>query len=196
MKSVLFSIAFAIMITNLSFSQENYVGIRAGINSATITGNKIVADRTIKASMGVVYSKMISSNWAIQPEVAYHGGGFKSISDFPFLSIRNQVTWHYLTLPILFKYFLNENLSINVGPQLGLMIGNNKISDQDTSEGFKSTDFGLNLGAEAFVSNRIGFSGRYVAGLSDIDKNNSTSNIDIGDIKSNAIQLSLLVKLN
>ena len=71
------------------------------------------------------------------------------------------------------KYFLIDNLSMELGPQLSFLVNSDFEFDGDTSVSiepkdlYKKMDFGLNFGL-SYKLNKIFFSGRYNLGLTQL----------------------------
>jgi hypothetical protein len=87
----------------------------------------------------------------------------------------------YITLPVLAKFPIAKNLSLEAGPQVGFLISG-KYKTNDSNEkipGLKTIDFGLDAGLEYELNNGVFFQARYNLGLTDIGyagDNNRASN--------------------
>ena len=98
----------------------------------------------------------------------------------------------YISVPVMFQYKATPQFFLEAGPQFNVLVsakakeGSNSIDIKDEVKGF---DFGLGLGAGYWFTDKIGANVRYVAGLSDILKDNE------GDaIKNNGFQVGLNYK--
>lgn len=93
---------------------------------------------------------------------------------------------NYISIPILLNYKLIGNfLSLQAGPQFGILIDNSKTLLQNGGDAFKKGDFALVGGVQVkLASMRV--SGRYTVGL------NNISDIDNQDKwKNQGFQLSV-----
>jgi hypothetical protein len=101
-------------------------------------------------------------------------------------SDQSTVKLNYLSIPILLNYKLIGNfLSLQAGPQFGILINQDKSLLQNGGEAFKKGDFSMVAGAQIKLS-AIRLSGRYVVGL------NNINDIDNQDKwKSQGFQVSL-----
>lgn len=128
----------------------------------------------------------------IQPEVLWNQYQTRADSSFSHVyqnsvSISNyqNVKLNYLSIPLLLNYKLGSLLSLQAGPQYGILLDQSKNLIQNGKEAFKNGDFSLVGGAQIHIS-KIRLQGRYVVGLSNVN--------DISDQnkwKNQGFQLSL-----
>lgn len=136
-------------------------GAKAGLNFATLTGN--VSDPSILVGIhfGAMAEVSINKQLAIQPEVLFSMQGAT-------YSKKGNTLLNYLLLPVIGKYYIKENLSLEAGPHLGLL-----LSARDGGENVKkhlsSTDIGFNIGAGYKLKNKINLGLRYSIGLTNIN---------------------------
>ncbi|MBD0332077.1 MAG: PorT family protein, partial [Chitinophagaceae bacterium] len=128
----------------------------------------------------------------LQPEVLFNqyqtrvDSSFKAIYENAFSSAANKdIKLNYLSIPILLNYKLGSLLSLQAGPQFGILLDQDKSLLQNGKEAFKSGDFSM-LGGVQLKFSKIRLSGRYAIGL------NNINDIDEKDKwRSQAFQLSL-----
>jgi len=177
---LLISILFA-SLSSVQAQKSNFkFGLAAGINVANITDHSESASVSFSSRIGfkgnLFFELPVSKNFSIQPELGYDGLGFKvdagslGLGGGEFTSSLN-----YLTFSLLPKIDVNQTgLSFFAGPSVGLLLssratdnmGNSGNSDGD----FNSIDvFGV-VGAEYFFPTGVGFSVRYMGGLTNIAK--------------------------
>ena len=103
---------------------------------------------------------------------------------------QGDVKLNYLSIPILLSYKLAGNfLSLQAGPQFGVLINKSKTLVQNGGEAFKGSDFSMVGGVHLKISS-IRVDGRYVVGL------NNINDIDNQEKwKSQGFQLSVGVAL-
>jgi hypothetical protein len=174
-------------------------GAKAGLNLATITGDLENIKSRTSFHIGGMAEIEISEDFAVQPELLYAAQGAK-YDGFT-------LALDYLYVPIMAKYFVTEEFSLEAGPQFGYLLsaklkedssnnngggGNVNTPERraepvDVKDSVKSFDFGLNIGASYLVDSNINLSARYFLGLAngnDFDDNE-------GDFKNSVFQLSV-----
>ncbi len=171
--------------------QDNYIGIKGGINFVTQNfsggSGSTTPDRAIKPHFGIVYNAMVSDVLAIQPELQYSGHGFKPVDG----SAIDDIDFNYIALPVMLKYYFNRSVNIHGGPELSFLIGGTEVNGVSITDETTSTNLALAIGLEVMASTNVGFVGRYVGGVVDID--NVSSEIDQ---TTNNLQLSVLITFN
>ncbi len=96
---------------------------------------------------------------------------------------------NYLSIPVVLNYKLGNALSLQAGPQFGVLMNKDNNFFENGKQAFDSGDFSLLGGVQVNVSKFL-VSGRYVVGL------NNLNEIDNQDKwKSQAIQLSVGLRL-
>ncbi|WP_300569036.1 porin family protein [Flavobacterium sp.] len=180
MKKVLLS-AVAIFAFGFANAQETKFGIKAGLNMANLSGD--IDDTSMKAGLhvGAFAEIKISDKFAVQPEVLFSMQGAKvDGGDYAF---------NYLNIPVMAKFFVTEQFSLEAGPQIGFLMSAKANPDEgdsvDVKEFLTSTDFGLNVGLGYDFTENFTAGLRYNLGLSNI------SDEDNGDIKNNVFSVSV-----
>jgi hypothetical protein len=175
-------VIFAISIAAFSNAQKSKqdegikLGIKGGLNVSNLMGDdKDVAIRT-SIHAGLVAEIIVSDKFSIQPELLYSGQGASDTKEGG-----GRIKLDYITLPVLAKFPIAKNLSLEAGPQVGFLISG-KYKTNDSNEkipGLKTIDFGLDAGLEYELNNGVFFQARYNLGLTDIGyagDNNRASN--------------------
>lgn len=189
-----------------SFGTDIKFGAKAGLNFATLTGDLEDVKGRTSFHFGGIAEIIINEEFAVQPELLYSAQGAK-YDDATF-------ALDYLYVPIMGKYFINDEFSLEAGPQFGYLlsaklkdkssgnggnggnidttsrgsqVGEVAASNEDIKDGVKSFDFGLNIGASYILKNGINLSLRYYLGLA--NGNNLEDND--GDFKNSVFQLSV-----
>ncbi|MDL5514300.1 porin family protein [Arenibacter sp. M-2] len=150
-------------------AQDIHLGAKVGINFASIYGDNTgsLDPITSLVNFGVVAEMPFSDKFSFQPEIMYSIQGYSIGEDV--------VALNYLNLPLMGKYYLTKGLSVEAGPQIGLLLSG-KYEDVDVKDDFKTVDFGINLGLGYKLKNGLHFGARYDLGLSNI--NNVDGNSD------------------
>lgn len=169
MKKLLSLFAFAFLATTLLNAQSFSIGARAGLNLAkeTASGGSGSVSLNTRTSflLGGYATILFNDNLGLQPELFYSSLGATSGSDVEKLN--------YISLPIFFRYNVNENVHFLLGPQISiLMSAKDKVggTTTDVKGNFNSTDLGIVPGVGVdFGKFNAGL--RYALGLSNIAKN-------------------------
>ncbi|RXR20605.1 PorT family protein [Flavobacterium amnicola] len=150
------------------------IGIKGGLNIANFQGDYDNNGIRTSVHVGLLSEIIVSDKFSIQPELMYSGQGFtdEKVGGF------GRHKFDYITLPVMAKFYvMNDNLSIEAGPQVGFLVSatNQNIATDYTVKKQNIVDFGLNLGLGYELKNHVFFQGRYNLGLSNIN-NSATSN--------------------
>ena len=157
-----------VLVTNAQKSKREEgikLGIKGGLNVANLMGD--VEDVAIRTSIhaGLVAEIIVNDKFSIQPELLYSGQGASETREGG-----GRIKLDYITLPVLAKFPIAKNLSLETGPQVGFLVsGKNKTNDSnETIPNTKTIDFGLNAGLNYELNNGVFFQARYNLGLTDI----------------------------
>ena len=162
-KLILLLICFFTIIPSLSAQK---LGVRAGWNSATVSGTDFgdVSSRD-GFYLGVFKEiTLVPKLLFFQPELQYSSQGFKSNG--------NDYAINYINVPLLAKVYFLKILSFEAGPQFGFKIDDN-IDGANSIETFDAA-----IDAGVGINLPLGFSidARYVQGLSEIVKDSVSKN--------------------
>lgn len=185
-KLVTMTIIFGIsMMVN---AQDVKFGLKGGVNFASISGKGVDKVKTKTAfHVGILSEIPITDKFSFQPELLYSVQGIKENDNNAELKL------DYFQIPLMGKYYVAEGLSVQAGPQIGLLISAKaKVAgegEDDIKDLMKKTDFGLNFGLGYKLDNGLNFDARYNLGLSKIFK----KDYYLGDIKAynSVIQISI-----
>ncbi|MCW3118199.1 MAG: PorT family protein, partial [Chitinophagaceae bacterium] len=168
-----------------------HIGIKAGANITRIEGKSFADEFKYGYHVGGFAEIGLGRNFSLQPEVLYNQYSTTIDSSFSHVyqgvvnSPQRSVKLNYLSLPILLNYKIVGPLSIQAGPQFGVLIDQSQTVLQNGGEAFKNGDFSMLAGAVVKLNN-LRVTGRYAVGLNNIN--------DIDDQnkwKNQTIQLSL-----
>ncbi|MEO6187900.1 MAG: porin family protein [Ginsengibacter sp.] len=187
MKTRLIIVAICMFISPAVFSQSFTIGIKGGANLNKLTGKSFKDEFSFGYHIGG-YVAAGGAKLYVQPEVLFNQVNQDTASDFSQIYQFRQVDkikLNYLTIPILLGYRLNKVVSLQVGPQFGILLDQNKDLLQNGEDAFKSGGFSLVGGIQLGFS-KVNVYGRYVGGMTNLD--------NVGDKDSwklNAIQLGI-----
>ena len=165
------------------YAQDVTFGAKGGINFSSLNGDDDDLDGKTSFHIGGVAEIPVSDVFSVQPELIFSSQGAKD-GDIKF-------NVSYLNIPIMAKYYVGEGISIEGGPQVGLLM-DAKVKDDDTSvdvkDETKGVEFGIGIGAGYKVASGLNFALRYNVGLSNI-----VDEDDAGDfeLKNGVFQVSV-----
>ncbi len=184
-----------VLFTFTLMSAQFSLGAKAGVNLASwnysFDGDDELGDMVksrIAYHVGIVAEISLSDQFSVQPELLYTSVG----PNFDFEEVDNfRYVVDYLSIPVMVKYYPVEGLGIEVGPQVGFLLGAKMTDgddDEDAKDEFESIDFGIGLGASYKLEMGVFFNVRYVMGMT-----NTYSDFDNDDdfIKNNVFQFSV-----
>jgi hypothetical protein len=172
-KTLLFCICCC-LFCSAAFAQASF-GLKAGGMLSTRVTNTLDHNLDIaKLSYvgGVFYSFPIHEQFGLQVELLYANKAIELERRRWVQLIREDL--HYLNLPVMLQYKLKERLTLELGPEIGYLIGQKQvvsnISTQRPSPFTKDFDMAINLGIGYEPVNRVLLNLRYNFGIFDIDK--------------------------
>ncbi len=193
MKTKILSLALLLFIGSSAFSQSFKLGIKGGANLGKISGKSFKDQYKLGYHIGAFATIGLGGKFAIQPEVVFNqvntdtSNSFSDITEFNHI---NNIQLHYLSIPILLNYNINKFITLQAGPQFGVLLDQNKNLLQNGGDAFKSGNFSLVGGLQLNLL-KFRVYGRFVGGATNI--NNLTSNSDTW--KTSAIQLGVGIAL-
>ena len=145
-----------------AFSQGLDLGIKAGVNFASITDASGLSNRTGFVAGGFVGAKL-GDKLGLQADLLYSQQG----AEFELGSF----DLDYVNVPIVLKYFVTDIFHVHAGPQFGVLIDD----EAQTVIGETINDIATNnfdvagvLGIGADLPMGIRIAGRYNFGLTDV----------------------------
>ncbi len=201
-------LGLAVTASTLAFAQQTKsssspvaFGVKAGMNVSSLSKDEGLDDQKSKIGFnaGVFANIPIASSFSIQPEVLYSQYGEKS--EYTVLGNKYSASTKldYVAVPVMFQYNFVPNFYLEAGPEFGLMVSaTNKIKNEQTGQSTKSENYkddlntfnlGIGIGTGYYFTPNIGLTARYVAGATDIFKENN------GDaVRNNTFQVGLAFK--
>lgn len=173
-------LVFAVFILSASRiqAQSFHFGIKAGTNLSQISGRSFDEGFQWGFSAGGFAEINFDKKWGIQPELLFNQTKTQTASDFNEVFDEGfnstSVSLNYLSIPVLASFKLLPVLSIQVGPQFGILMSTSQDITSNASKAFKSGDFSIVGGAQV---NLGGFKAgaRYVYGFTNLD---NVTNVD------------------
>ena len=173
MKKLLF-IAFGIFILNSVQAQGINVGVKVGANLSDASGTTFKDGFKFGYHAGFFSELMLTKKFGIQPEVLFSetnlragdslGSLYNGISVTDIAKIKLQ----YISIPILLDYKPIPFLTLQAGPQFGILMNQTKALGANAKDAFKKGDLSLLLGAQLNIF-KFRVYARYAVGLADIN---------------------------
>ena len=185
------------------------IGVKAGLNIASLTfdENELESSQKTGFTAGIMAEIPLAKNFSVQPEVLYSQQGMKfSYSDIDVAnsSYESTITLNYLNIPVMLKYYVLKGLSVQAGPQIGILLkSNNKYQDNflgyDNHENYNLSDYtnafdtSVNLGVGYQFKDKFYVDLRYNISYSDVFKEaNSNGNYVINsDMRNRVFQITI-----
>ena len=165
----------AILVTQASIAQFN-LGVKGGANITKIQGKTFKDEFQYGYHLGGFAEIGLGGKLAIQPEVLFNqyqttvDSSFKNVyqNAVDFGNFKN-VKLNYISIPLLLNYKVGSLLTVQAGPQFGILLDQNRNLLQNGQEAFKSGDFAMVGGAVINIS-KLRLTGRYMVGLNNISE--------------------------
>jgi hypothetical protein len=172
MKKLFISVFLVAIMATVANAQRLTIGGKVGANLNKISGKAFKDGYDLGYHVGGFAEIDITKKWGIQPEVLWNQVNMQRASgtDAVFNNWQNNtndIKLSYLSIPILLRYNIGSFLTLNLGPQFGVLLSQNQTLWNNGKEAFKSGDFSLVGGASINVS-KFRVYGRYNIGLNDI----------------------------
>ena len=168
MKNKILIVIASLLVAQASFAQFT-VGVKGGVNLTKVDGKAFKDEFNTGYHLGGFLELGLGGRVGLQPEVLFNQVSTRR--DTAFRDVFNpnfqDVKLNYLSVPIMLNYKLGNILSLQAGPQFGILMSQDKNLLKNGEEAFKNGDFSLAGGAQLKLT-KLRLSGRYVVGLNDI----------------------------
>ena len=201
-KLLLFSLLFLGMI-NLK-AQETHFGAKLAGSFSTIKASGDIASfwndnskGKLNFELGLVGELMLTEQFALATEFNYaESGDVANVTIEGFKSEVKLLT-SYIQVPVMARYYVNENINLNFGPQIGFLLsardetkitlnGQTETDSDDLKDDVNSTELGLIIGGGYKFNNGLFLDIRYNLGLSELFKEGED-----GNFKSRALKFGI-----
>ena len=164
MKKLLLTAA-AVFAFGFANAQETKFGVKAGLNMADLSGDDTDGiDSKLAFHVGGFAEIKLTDKFALQPELLYSAQGGKADG--------GKYNFDYINLPVMAKFYITEQFSVEAGPQVGFLVSAKVKPDSgdsvDVKDELKSTDFGFNAGLGYNFTENLSAGVRYNMGLSQV----------------------------
>lgn len=183
------------------------VGVKAGLNLAALTFDESELNSSNKTGFtaGVMVEVPLTKNFSLQPELLYSQQGTKisfSDPDVTNSQFKSTIDLNYLNIPVMLKYYVVKGLSIQAGPQIGILLkANNKYQDNFLGYENKETlnlkeystgiDTSVNFGLGYQFKDKFYTDLRYNVSYSNVFKEGDANHFINNDMKNRVFQITI-----
>jgi hypothetical protein len=175
MKAKFFLPLLAALLTSQALLAQFHIGIKTGANITKVDGTSFKNQFRYGYHLGGFAEIGIGEKFIIQPEVLFNqvsttlDSNYKHIYQNVFTSDQSRVKLGYLSIPIILNYkLIGKFLTLQAGPQFGVLIDKNKELVQNGVKAFSDGDFSM-VGGVQLKFSAVRVTGRYVVGLKNIN---------------------------
>jgi hypothetical protein len=173
MKARFFFLLFAGFFSFASKAQF-HLGLKAGTNITKVDGRSFEDEFSYGYQLGAFAEIKLSKQLTLQPELLINQ--YKNSLDSSYNNLLNNalrgltsVKMEYLSIPVLLNYKLGGGfISLQAGPQFGILFDRSNSFGQNAQNAFKQGDFSM-LGGVQLKAGIFRVNGRYFVGLNDIN---------------------------
>ncbi|HVU83889.1 MAG TPA: porin family protein, partial [Puia sp.] len=169
-KSIVLSLLLVSFAVIHSQAQGVHLGVKAGANIFKVDGQGYSEGFHFGYNAGAFAELNWSDHWGVQPEVLFNQTNYRTGTQFHDIypggldDVKGKL--NYLSIPLLLSYRPVKLLSIQAGPQFGILLNQDKHLVESGKDAFKKGDFSLVGGAQLNLAN-VAVGARYVIGLTD-----------------------------
>ena len=190
-----FFVLIAAAIVSMSAMAQVQFGAKVGVDATNFWGKDAEHGMKIGYQAGLVMEYKFNPHFAIAPEVVFaaQGGKTKGLAldwnghgiDVKTTDVKFNV--NYINVPLMFKYYVSPDFSIDLGPQVGFNVYSKTsakgVDAIDMKEITKSVDFGVGLGGTYNLTENAFVQARYTMGMTNVfdidDSHEKNGNIQI-----------------
>lgn len=171
MKTKILSLALLTIISTSALAQKIHVGFKGGASINKLTGKSFKEEFSFGYHLGGFVEIGLGKKFGIQPEILFSqtnvdtSNTFSSVYQFKRL---DKVQLKYLSFPILLNIKPAKILTLQVGPQFGILTNKSYTLLQNGKQAFKGGDLSM-LGGVQLNIKHLNIYGRYAVGLSNIN---------------------------
>ena len=181
MKKVIIMLAAA-MVSMGAMAQVQF-GAKVGADLTNFWGDEVEHGMKPGYQVGVLMEYKFNDKFAIAPEAVFatQGGKYTEKED----GIKEEITanTNYINVPVMLKYYVAPNFSLDFGPQLGINVYSKfsakttgtlagvTVSEKETidvKDDTEAIDFGVGLGCTYNLTENAFLQARYTMGLTKV----------------------------
>lgn len=168
MRKIVLSIS-ALLIFVVAHAQSFEFGAKAGGTFGKLAGESFKDGYKFGIHAGF-FAYIGGDKFGVQPELLFNQTNTTTQNNTDVSDVLQQAKkghLNYLSIPVLLRYNVVKILSLQAGPQFGILMNKDNSLVQNGKDAFKSGDLALALGVQLNL-NKLKVYGRYNIGLSNI----------------------------
>ncbi|MHC0445362.1 porin family protein [Flavobacterium sp. 3-218] len=204
----------ALFLSGAAIAQDQKVklGIKAGLNMANLSVDESELNSSDKTGFtaGLMVEIPLAKKFSVQPELLYSQQGSKfsySDAEVSNSNFKSTIKLSYLNIPVMLKYYVTKGLSVQAGPQIGILLkSNNEYQDNflgyDNKESMNlkeyssGIDTSVNFGLGYQFRDKFYADARYNLSYSNVFKESDVSYFINSDMKNRVFQITIGYFLN
>lgn len=160
-------------LAGVTNAQKFNFGGKLGANLTKITGQAFNEGYDLGYHAGAFAEIDLNSKFGIQPEVLWNQTNTKRSSGTSgvlnnWQQNTQDIKLNYLSIPVLLRYNVGSLVTLNLGPQFGILLNKDQSLWANGMEAFKSGDLSLTGGATINLK-MLRVYGRYNIGLNNLN---------------------------
>ena len=177
-KAFVLSISLVLAVLS-SQAQGFHIGIKAGANLFKVDGESFSQEFKFGYSVGAFSEINFTSAWGIQPEVMFNQTNYRTGEQFSDVypngvsDVKGKL--NYLSIPVLLSFRPIPLLSLQAGPQFGILLNQDEHLVKNGEDAFKKGELSFVGGAQLNLAS-IKVGARYVIGLNNINDLSNENN--------------------
>ena len=192
--------------------QKVKLGIKAGLNMANLSVDESELNSSDKTGFtaGLMVEIPLAKKFSLQPELLYSQQGSKfsySDAEVSNSNFKSTIKLNYFNIPVMLKYYVTKGLSVQAGPQIGILLkSNNEYQDNflgyDNKENMNlkeyssGIDTSVNFGLGYQFRDKFYADARYNLSYSNVFKESDVSYFINNDMKNRVFQITIGYFLN
>lgn len=206
-KTMLILYTLFIGVNVMAQNQKVKLGVKAGLNISSLTfdESELRSSSKMGFTAGLMVEVPIAKNFSLQPELLYSQQGTKTSffdQDVTNSNFKGTIELNYLNIPLMLKYYVIKGLSVQAGPQVGILLkANNKYQDNflgyENQESFNlkkyssGVDTSVNFGLGYQYKDKFYTDFRYNLSYSNVFKDGDANYFINHDMKNRVFQISV-----
>ncbi|MEL1253625.1 porin family protein [Flavobacterium sp. DGU38] len=208
-KSKLIVCALLMCAGVMAQTEKVKLGVKAGLNVSSLTFDENELDSSSKNGFtaGLMAEIPLAKNFLVQPELLYSQQGMKLSYSDPEVEnshYKSTIALNYINIPVMLKYYVVKGLSLQAGPQVGILLkANNKYQDNflgydnhekmDLKEYSNGIDASVNFGIGYQFIDKLYVDARYNMSYNNVfkDVTANTNYVINSDMKNRIFQITV-----
>ena len=206
-KTMLILYTLFISVTVMAQSEKVKLGVKAGLNISSLTFDESELSSSSKTGFtaGLMVEVPVAKNFSLQPELLYSQQETKTSffdQDVTNSNFKGTIELNYLNIPLMLKYYVIKGLSLQAGPQIGLLVkANSKYQDNflgyENQESFNlkkyssGIDTSINFGLGYQFKDKFYTDFRYNISYSNVFKDGDADYFINHDMKNRVFQITI-----